>query len=102
MSDTKPTYVLVNISTLDNVLYLSLVQLADIVNVLGSDISIPSVLAKETKPIELLLAIFDNYGVCVSYKKHLITPGIPIKTVMKRMYYSLALLLKELSISPIP
>lgn len=100
MSDTKPTYVLVNISTLDDVLYLSLIQLADIVNVLGNDIS--SVLIKETKPIELLLAIFDNYGICISYKKHLIIPGVPIKTVMKRMYYSLALLLKELSISPIP
>lgn len=97
MLDNKPTYILLNISTLDEVIYLSLIQLTDIVNVLGSDIS--SVLIKETKPIELLLAVFDNYGACISYKKHLITSGIPIKIVMKRIYYSVALLLKELSIS---
>lgn len=89
----KPTYILINISSLEDIVFISLTRLED---VLKTTMQLSTL--DNHKPLDALVAIFDNYGQCLSYKKHIITPGIPTNTIVKRVYYSILLLLKDLNI----
>lgn len=98
MLEPKPTFILINISSNEDTLLLSLIRIQDVLQVLNS--SINASILNNHKPIDILIAIFDNYGLCQDYKRHIITPGIPISTTIKRIYYSVLLLLKNLNITP--
>lgn len=96
MSEPKSTFILINISSNEDTLFLSLIRIQDVLEVLKSNIN--TSILNNHKPVDILIAVFDNYGICQDYKRHIITPGIPISTTIKRIYYSVLLLLKNLNI----
>jgi hypothetical protein len=97
MLEHKSTFILINISSNEDILFLSLIRIEDVINVLKS--SINASLLNNYKSLDILIAVFDNYGICQDYKRHIITSGIPINTVIKRIHYSVLLLLKNLNLT---
>lgn len=95
--NNKISYLLVLITTPDEVVTLSLLGFNNLTNELNNlitNISIPAY-----QPIEVLVAVMDNTGRTINHKRHLLSPGLPITTIAKRVYYSVVMLIKQFGLN---